>query len=53
MKQGLSPVEACKCAVSQTLTDESEVMDSIQDIVNLYFGDLTENEKLRQNFQAE
>lgn len=44
MKQDLSPIEACKCAVSQTLTDESEVMDSIQNIVGLYFGDLTENE---------
>lgn len=44
MKHGLFPVDACQCAVSQTLTDESEVMNSIQNIVNLYFGDLSENE---------
>jgi len=53
MKQGLSPVEACKCAVSQTLTDESEVMNSIQNIVNLYFGDLTKNEQPQQNSKTE
>ena len=40
MKQGLSPVEACRCAVSRTLTDEKEVMESIDHIVDLYFGNL-------------
>ncbi len=44
MKHGLSAVEACRCAVSQTLTDENEVMESIQNIVDLYFGDLTKHE---------
>ncbi len=40
MKQGLSPLEACTCAISQTLTDEKEIMEAIQNIVNLYFGDI-------------
>jgi nitric oxide reductase NorQ protein len=40
IKEGLPPVEACTCAISHTLTDEAEVWASIQDIVQLYFGDL-------------
>ena len=40
IKQGLPPDEACTCAISRTLTDESEVVDSIEKIVELYFGDL-------------
>ena len=40
MRQGLVPTEACAYAVSQTLTDEAEVMASIDNIVELYFGDL-------------
>jgi nitric oxide reductase NorQ protein len=42
IRQGLSPVDACRYAIGQTLTDEAEVMTSIEDIVNLYFGDLME-----------
>ncbi|MBN1558155.1 MAG: CbbQ/NirQ/NorQ/GpvN family protein [Lentisphaerae bacterium] len=42
VKQGLSPLEACTCAISHTLTDEGEVWASIQDIVKLYFGDLAD-----------
>jgi nitric oxide reductase NorQ protein len=44
IKEGLTPVEACSCAISHTLTDEAEVWSSIQDIVQLYFGNLMENE---------
>lgn len=40
IRQGLSPEEACQCAVSQTLTDETDVAQSIRDIVSLYFGEL-------------
>ncbi len=39
MKEGLSPVEACTCAISQTLVDEHEIMESIKHIVGLYFGE--------------
>ena len=39
IKQGLSPYEACRCAISHTLTDDREIMQSIIDIVKLYFGD--------------
>jgi len=45
MKQGLPPCEACRCAVSRTLTDEKEVMDSIDHIVDLYFGELGAGEE--------
>jgi nitric oxide reductase NorQ protein len=37
---GLAPIQATRHAISQTLTDEAEVLDSIQDIAKLYFGDL-------------
>ncbi len=37
---GLAPIQATRHAISQTLTDEPEVLDSIQDIARLYFGDL-------------
>jgi len=40
MKQGLPPDEACSVAISQTLTDEEDVAASIENIVQLYFGDL-------------
>jgi len=43
IRQGLSPVEACACAISQTLTDEAEVMNSVQSIAKLYFGDLSDD----------
>ena len=39
MREGLSPSEAATCAISQTLVDEAEVMESIHHIVALYFGD--------------
>jgi len=37
---GLSPVLACRHAISQTLTDDEEVMESVENIVQLHFGDL-------------
>ncbi|MFW6158183.1 MAG: CbbQ/NirQ/NorQ/GpvN family protein [Planctomycetota bacterium] len=43
-KGGLSMLEACDAAISQTLTEDPEVMESIDDIVKLYFGDLMEKE---------
>jgi nitric oxide reductase NorQ protein len=42
MKAGLPPVEACTSAISQTLTDEPDIMESIDNIVALYFGDLAD-----------
>ncbi len=42
IQQGLTPVDACTYAIAQTLTDEREVMASVVDIVQLYFGDLME-----------
>jgi len=40
---GLEPIQATRHAVSQTLTDETEVIESIQNIAALYFGDLLED----------
>jgi nitric oxide reductase NorQ protein len=42
MREGLSAVDACSHAIGQTLTDEADVMASVADIVELYFGDLAE-----------
>ena len=42
IKGGLSPIQATRHAISQTLTDELEVLESIQSIAQLYFGDLLE-----------
>ncbi|MAG13515.1 MAG: AAA family ATPase [Spirochaetales bacterium] len=44
MKVGLSPLEASTAAISRTLVDEEEVMESIHHIVNLYFGDLLDED---------
>ncbi|KPK51021.1 MAG: AAA family ATPase [Planctomycetes bacterium SM23_25] len=43
VKGGLSPMQATRHAISQTLTDEAEVLDSIQNIARLYFGDLMDD----------
>ncbi len=40
MKAGLPAVEACSCAISQSLSDDAEIVDSIDSIVKLYFGEL-------------
>ncbi|MFW6062126.1 MAG: CbbQ/NirQ/NorQ/GpvN family protein [Planctomycetota bacterium] len=40
IRGGLSPVQATRHAISHTLTDEPEVLESIQNIAQLYFGDL-------------
>lgn len=42
VKGGLSPIQATRHAISQTLSDEPEVLESIQNIARLYFGDLME-----------
>jgi len=39
---GLSPIHATRHAISQTLTDEAEVLEAIENIAKLYFGDLME-----------
>jgi len=44
VRGGLTPMQATRHAISQTLTDEAEVLASIQDIARLYFGDLMDDE---------
>ncbi len=43
MRGGLSPMDATRHAISQTLSDEPDVLESIQNIAQLYFGDLMED----------
>jgi len=40
MKHGLTPLKACRAAISQTLAEEAEIMNAVDNIVKLYFGDL-------------
>jgi nitric oxide reductase NorQ protein len=40
MGAGLDAVDACTCAIGHTLTDDPEVGAAIENIVQLYFGDL-------------
>ena len=44
IKAGLPAVDACEAAISQTLTEEPDVLESVRNIVNLYFGELFEEE---------
>lgn len=37
IKEGLTPWLACKTAITQTLTDDQEVMNSIEDIIRMFF----------------
>ena len=48
MKEGLTPLEASTAAISRTLVDEEEVMESIHHIVSLYFGDLLVDDTKQQ-----
>ncbi len=43
VRGGLSPIDATRHAISQTLSDEPDVQESIQNIAQLYFGDLMED----------
>lgn len=42
IREGLSPVVATRHAISQTLSEDVEVLQSVQNLAQLYFGDLTE-----------
>jgi nitric oxide reductase NorQ protein len=37
IKTGLSPWQACKVAITQTLTDDEEIMDSIEDVIKMFY----------------
>ncbi len=46
IKAGVEPFEACRVAIAQSLTDEEHMIDSICDIIKLFFKDpKTDNEK--------
>ena len=44
MTDGLDPLTACRCAISQTLSDEGEIIASVEDIAKLHFGDMMEDD---------
>ncbi|OPX24950.1 MAG: hypothetical protein B1H04_01145 [Planctomycetales bacterium 4484_123] len=39
---GLDAVTACRCAISRTLSDETEIITAVEDIARLYFGEAME-----------
>ncbi len=45
MTSGLDAPTAIKVAVSQTLSDEAEIIASVEDIAKLYFGDMLEEQR--------
>ncbi|MBD3241016.1 MAG: AAA domain-containing protein [Chitinivibrionales bacterium] len=40
IESGLPPIEAARCAIGNTITDDPQMARSINDIVQLYFGEL-------------
>lgn len=44
IKHGLCPVCSCRAAIMRTLTDDSQSMEPIDDLINLYFGELMVDE---------
>jgi len=38
MKAGVLPSDACRVAIAQSLTDEEHMIQSIQDVINLFFA---------------
>ncbi len=46
---GVEPDVACRIAIAQSLTDEDHMIDSIQDIINLFFGSNEQSKKSAKN----
>jgi len=44
MAGGLPALEACRCAIGNTISDDPQMVRSIDEIAQLYFGDLLEKE---------
>lgn len=44
MAGGLPALEACRCAIGSTITDDPQMVRAIDEIAQLYFGDLLEEE---------
>lgn len=39
IKAGVTPVQACQVAIAQSLTDENHMIESMLDIINLFYSD--------------
>ena len=46
IKAGVEPVEAARIAIAQSLTDDPGMIQSVMDIINLFFGPMKTNEEL-------
>jgi len=46
---GLDPVSACTTTISHVLSDDAEVVQSVNDVINAYFGDLVASEQAGEN----
>jgi hypothetical protein len=44
MHAGLDPVPACTTSISHVLSDDPEMVQSVGDVVNAFFGDMLEDE---------
>lgn len=44
IKSGLDPLGACKTTISTVITDDQEMIRSVDDIVNAFFGDMLADE---------
>ncbi|MBN1867093.1 CbbQ/NirQ/NorQ/GpvN family protein [Candidatus Sumerlaeota bacterium] len=44
IKAGMDPLNACRATITETLTDDAEVMTSIDDVIRVYFGEMVEEE---------
>lgn len=53
IQEGLDPVRACTVAITQTLTDELEIMESISKIIQVYFGNLMDQSSIEHQVKNE
>ena len=45
IKAGVDPVTACTTSISHVLSDDPEMVDSVGDVVNAFFGDMLADEE--------
>lgn len=49
IKNDLSPWAACRHAITETLTDDQEIMDSIEDIIKMFYQPENQKMEVQQN----
>jgi len=53
MQDGLDAISACRCAISETLSDDREIVASVEEIARLYFGDVLADEPADDEARSE